>query len=353
LKNRLRVERSNLARRTLRRLKEGMRVWLLIALATFCAVSAVQFCGASAAPSAVGREVYLMGTRCSLTLYTRDAEQGVRRLESFIGILEHAERELSTWRPDSVLTRLNRHPVGPHFELGPLSPLFETLVRWSESTAGTFDPAIGSLVEAWGIRHSGRLPSDTVLAAARERSGMRHYSIVGNSVSKTRPVLMDCGAFGKGEALDRLLAAGGAEPWIVDLGGQMIVHGLPPGQAYWPIDIASPQNRTKTAAPLALTSGSLATSGGSERDLQVNGRRISHILDPRTGQPAQFTGSVSVWHEKALVADILSTALFVMGPEEGLAWAEDRGIAACFLVPDDRGAVRMRTTGAFAPLLRK
>ena len=79
----------------------------------------------------------------------------------------------------------------------------------------------------------------------------------------------------------------------------------------------------------------------------VSGRRIGHILDPGTGGAVAFPGSVTVWHRRALVADILSTALFVMGPDEGVEWAESRGIAACFLVPDRRGSVRMLMTAAF------
>jgi thiamine biosynthesis lipoprotein len=82
-----------------------------------------------------------------------------------------------------------------------------------------------------------------------------------------------------------------------------------------------------------MASGSLSTSGGSERDRRVQGQRIGHIIDPRTGRPSTFDGSVVVWSERGLAADIISTALYVMGPDEGLRWAEPRRIAACFLVP--------------------
>ncbi len=80
----------------------------------------------------------------------------------------------------------------------------------------------------------------------------------------------------------------------------------------------------------------------------VGNRRLGHILDPRTGKPAGFKGSVSVWHEQALIADILSTALYVMGPEKGLSWADGRNVAACFLVPDMEENVEILASQAFS-----
>ena len=96
-----------------------------------------------------------------------------------------------------------------------------------------------------------------------------------------------------------------------------------------------------------MKEGSLATSGGSERDIGTGETRIGHILNPRTGHPIQTSATATVWHERALVADILSTALYVMGVDEGLAWAETHGIAAIFLIPDDAGHVEARATSLF------
>jgi thiamine biosynthesis lipoprotein len=154
---------------------------------------------------------------------------------------------------------------------------------------------------------------------------------------------IDVGGFGKGEALDRAdrALADDPAPWLIDLGGQVTVRGVPPAARAWTVPIAHPRNRVRPVGTMTLSSGSLATSGGSERDAYVNGRRVGHIIDPRTGRPAAFTGSVLVWHPRGLVADILSTALYVMGPDEGLRWAERHGTAACFLIADgDRLTIR-------------
>jgi thiamine biosynthesis lipoprotein len=118
---------------------------------------------------------------------------------------------------------------------------------------------------------------------------------------------------------------------MIDLGGQVAAGSGASESAAWPVAMAHPDDRHRELFEVAFHHGSLSTSGRSQRDRDAGGVRIGHILDPRTGRPASFDGSVSVWHPRALVADILSTALFVMGPEHGLAWASERGIAVCYL----------------------
>ena len=159
---------------------------------------------------------------------------------------------------------------------------------------------------------------------------------------------LNVGAFGKGEALDRARRAAGADwPWMIDLGGQVAVAGAPPAESAWNVSIAEPHRRDRPSIRLRLSAGSIATSGGSERDLRVGRQRIGHILDPRTGWPVAFDGSATVWHEQALVADVLSTALFVMGPEEGLRWADARGIAVVYLTRRSGDAIDVRASQAF------
>ena len=136
---------------------------------------------------------------------------------------------------------------------------------------------------------------------------------------------------------------------MVDLGGQIAVsRELPTGA--WPIVIAHPTRRVEAALEIILDGGSLATSGASERSRDVEGGVVSHIFDPRTGRPLYRPESVTVWHEDALAADILSTALYVLGPGEGLRYANERGLAALFLVPNgvgDQEAVTFLASPAF------
>lgn len=299
-----------------------------------------------------------MGTRCSLTVYTKDQRSGLARLESFVRILESTEEELSTWKEESPLSRINQTPVDVPAAVSPsLCRLLRELHFWSQATQSAFDPAIGSLLEAWGLRQGGRIPSEKVLKAARARAGMRYIKFEPSEcrVTREKEAILDSGAFGKGEALDRVfedLKNPGA-PWLIDLGGQVMVSGHPPHATFWTVGLAHPRHREQSLLTVELTSGSLSTSGGSEHDLRVQGQRIGHILDPRTGCLAPFNGSVTVWHARALIADILSTALYVMGPGEGLAWAEERNLAACFFViakktNEAAEKVEIRATSAFA-----
>jgi thiamine biosynthesis lipoprotein len=292
------------------------------------------------------RRVYLMGTVCTMTAYGRERAPALAEIERSIAMLERCEAELSTWRADSLLGRLNSERVGVPFPAGrPLARLMDELRCWQRETGSAFDPGIGRLLDAWGVHGAGRIPGARELAAALERSGIRAFAVDpgGGTITRLAAATIDSGGFGKGEALDRALRSRPAEagPWLIDLGGQVTASGPPPGRDAWTIDLAHPRDRTRRLLTLALASGSLSSSGGSERDRRVEGRRVGHIFDPRTGQPAAFDGSVTVWDPSGLAADVLSTALYVMGVETGIAWAEARGVAACFAVPSgDRVVIR-------------
>lgn len=303
----------------------------------------------------VERTVHLMGTWATLVVEAADRSAGLQALEQMVGVIERAEASLSTWRADSVLGALNRHPAGQPFGLPPaLCGLWPRLARWHRLTGGAFDPAVGRLVEAWGLRAGGSVPAPGVLRAVRAATGFEHFRFDAETcrVTRTADVTLDAGAFGKGEALRRLVdASAGGDPWMVDFGGQVAVGGKPAG-AGWPVAIAHPARRQQPALALTLTltTGSLATSAASERSVVVDGRPVAHILDPRTGQPIHRPESVTVWHEDPLAADVLSTALYVMGAGEGLDYAERHGIAALFLTPrpdSDTGPVTVRASRMF------
>ncbi len=284
----------------------------------------------------VERQAYVMGTRVLLATREVSRAAGLGVLDRMLSAIESTEGELSTWRDVSLLGQLNAHPVGAPFAAPSwLCGLLEELRYWHDETNGAFDPAIGSLVEAWDLRGNGRIPSSDERESARLRAGIRLFGVASSPCVVTRrsAATIDAGAFGKGLALDRLWAAdfGSGGRWLADLGGQVAV-----GPASWggrQVALAHPVERDRAVVEVRLERGSLAVSGGSERDRRVNDVPVGHILDPRTGRPVSREFSVVVWHSRALVADILATALYVMGADEGLAWAEARGLAACFLLP--------------------
>ena len=286
------------------------------------------------------RSVLLMGTAARFVALAPDRPAALDRLERMVRAVETVEAELSTWRDDSHLTRTNRRAVGQAQILPtPVCGMLARAAHWWRETGGAFDPAIGSLIEAWGVRTGGSVPDPGELAAATARAGMEHLAFdsdaEGCSLTRLAEVTLDAGGFGKGAALDRVRHMVEGEPggWLVDFGGQLAAS-----DGAWPVALAHPEHRDRPALELRLRGGSLATSGGSERDVApANGGRIGHILNPRTGKPVARRGSATVWHADALAADALSTALQVMGPAEGLRWATERGIAACFLLPAEGG----------------
>ncbi|MGE0042472.1 MAG: FAD:protein FMN transferase, partial [Vicinamibacterales bacterium] len=258
----------------------------------------VQFVGAASPGDIVEREVYLMGTRARLATVAADRETGLARLEQLLVPLEAGERRLSTWRADSEISQLNSSVPGRPFALSDETcTLLAVLERCVHDSGGAFDPVVGALTAVWDLHGTGRVPSEAELERARDATGFQALGFAPATCTATRRpgASVDVGAFGKGAALDDAAAiADRGAAWLVDLGGQVAARGAPAGMTGWPVAIAHPLHRDQPVVDLSLLDESIATSGRSERDLWSAGRRFGHILDPRTGRPAPFLGSVTV-----------------------------------------------------------
>jgi thiamine biosynthesis lipoprotein len=240
-----------------------------------------------------------MGTVCEVAAHDQAA------IEAAFAEAARIESMLSTWSEDSELARVNRGEATPSPEL---RSLLDQTLDWSRKTERAFDPRVKALVDVWKTRDAGTLPASTSIAKALQQAQIEE------------------GAFGKGYAIDRMLAL---QPSVtmIDFGGQIAVRGP------LEVSIADPADREHPALALELRDASISTSSGSEKTFDVDGRRFSHILDPRTGEALPPRGSVSVIAREALTADILSTALYVMGEDDGLRWADANGVAAIFITP--------------------
>jgi len=299
----------------------------------------------------IEREVSVMGTSLLLRVAARDRPIATRAGEAAIRAVERTDDVLSTWRPDAELARANQTPCGHETGLSPaLLGLLREAGHLRDVTGGAFDPAIGSLVDAWDLRGAGAVPDADRLRTARAAAGWDRFHLSAAGVTRLHPAAwLDAGAFGKGAALRAArdtLASAGARHALLNFGGQILAvsaEGLPP----WRIAIADPGARTDSIAVLVLRNGSVATSGQSEQTLEVGGRQVGHILDPRSGQPVPAWGSVTVVDPDPLRADALATALFVLGPTLGWAWAEAHHVAALFASRDASG-LSLRSTTALA-----
>lgn len=309
----------------------------------------------------VERRLAVMGTELAVAVEAVDRAAGLAAAERAVRAVEAAEARLSTWRSDSELSGLNRAPVGhPVLLSAELASELAAAAACRRETEGAFDPAIGTLVHAWGLRQGGRVPAPDELAEALAASGFEHVQIslsaggAGGAVRFHPGVLIEEGGFGKGAGLAAAAAALEADPAVVratvDLGGQAVLVG--PGEWRW--GVAHPRHRRRPVLELRLDGGSVATSGNSERALVVDGRRFGHILDPASGRPVPDFGSVTVWTADPLRADCLSTALYAMGPDRALDWASvHEGVEALVVeVPADGGEgsgeeLRVRATAGF------
>jgi thiamine biosynthesis lipoprotein len=246
------------------------------------------------------RARYLMGTVCEVAV--PDGQEP--EIELAFAEAKRIEQMLSTWIDGSELSRLNR---GEDAASPELQALLATAADWSRRTNGAFDPRIKSLIDIWRTRQAGAIPDRAAIARAMQGRQWEE------------------GAFGKGYALDRMLARLTAPEVMIDFGGQLVMRGE------LKVTIADPTNRQRPVVAFTMRDGSLSTSSGSEKTFTIGGRRFSHIIDPRTGDALPPRGSVSVIADDATTADILSTALYVMGEDEGLRWAGANGVGVIFI----------------------
>ena len=317
-------------------------------------------------PEGASRARFLMGTR--LIIECR-GQVDPQLFDEAFGEVARLEGILSNWIESSEVSRLNREgPRAPFPVSGDLLHAVEVSLAWAERTGGAFDPTVESLVRWYGLRAGGAFagfPSPPegergeaageVPESKRPVVGWRHVDVdrEGHSVQFRRDGIgIELGGIGKGIALDaavRILRTGGVVSGLLDFGGQVMVVGETAPEDGWLIGVADPEQRDRAVATVTLHRGSLATSGNSERAVTGDQGRTGHILDPASGAPAQFTGTVSVLAEDGTSADALSTALFVMGPERGLEWAESRGIAALYIRRTDDGELQFMSTRAMRP----
>jgi thiamine biosynthesis lipoprotein len=278
-------------------------------------------CLPSAVP--VERRLSVMGTVLTLSVSGPARPQALAASEEAVREITRVGDLLSTWKPGGPLDGLNHARPGEPVALpSEIWHLLRETFEFSERTGGAFDPAVLPLVRAFDLRGEGRLPDAARLSRARKATGRGCFALDPRgwrAIRLCEEAGLDEGAWGKGYALDRAAAAlreAGVRKALLDLGGQVLALG--PAR----VAVADPRDRSRAAASLAVVDASVSTSGNSERGRIVGGRRIGHLLDPRTGRPARDFGSVTVLAPSGLVADILSTAFFVLGPEQGLVLSE-------------------------------
>ena len=274
-----------------------------------------------------------MGTVYSIAVYSPPSVSVEGAIDGAFAEVDRLDALMSHYRSPSEICAINRGAAaGPMPVSAELFALIEEAIRISAETEGAFDVTVGPLMKAWGFfRRTGRVPSDDELAETRARTGYRqvHLDAVAKTIAFERPGMeLDLGAIGKGYAVDRaaaVLREHGVQSALISSGSSSIATlGAPPGERGWPIALCDPRNRRKTSRLLRLSNLSISISGGYEQMFVMNGRAYTHLLDPRSGQPVQGMLMAAVIGPTNALTDALSTALFVLGAEDGRSFLEKR-----------------------------
>jgi thiamine biosynthesis lipoprotein len=264
--------------------------------------------------------------------------------EAALDLIDELEDQLTVYRDHSEVSRLNATAADRPVEVAPnLFDLIESAAHVTRQTHGAFDIATGALIKAWGFyRREGRVPTPAERAAAMGRTGTRFLALDRDrgTVRYLRKGLeVNLGGIGKGYALDRaaelLAGAWGASSALLHGGASSVrAIGTPPGQPRgWPVSIKHPWDASRRLGTVYLRGTALGTSAATFQHFEYNGRKLGHLLDPRTGWPAEGIEQASVLAPTAAEADALSTAFFVLGVESTARYCRTRPDVGVVLLP--------------------
>ena len=277
-------------------------------------------------------------------------------------VLARIDDRMSTWRPESELSRFNRHRSTEPFPVSADTlAVFRHALEISGLTGGAFDVTVAPLVDAWGFGPAGRpaaFPDSAEVERLRARVGYRQLELdaAASTIRKLQPeVAADLSALAKGYAVDQvadLLRGERVESYLIEVGGEVRARGRSERGDAWRVGIERPEpGPPLLQRQFGIRDLALATSGDYRNFYELDARRLSHTIDPRTGRPvAHGLASASVLDPLCVRADALATALEVLGPEDGFALAADNGWAALLIGRQPDGTLYERETPAFTAL---
>jgi thiamine biosynthesis lipoprotein len=268
-----------------------------------------------------------MGTTFSVVLHGPDRTKLEAAAKSALDEAHRLDRLLSNYLPASELSRVNREAAqGPVAVSRELFQFLDSALRYSRQSEGAFDMTVGPLMKTWRFyKDEGALPKADEVAKALTRIGYRHV-ILDDATKAVRfdlaGIELDPGGIGKGYAVDSMVAVlrqAGVKSALVSAGGSSVyAMGTPPGKSGWRIPIRAPDDPNREVAHIELKDASISTSGGYEKFFRAGGKVYSHIMDPRTGYPAQGTVAVSVVAPRTIDSEVWAKPYFI----NGRAWTE-------------------------------
>lgn len=269
-------------------------------------------------------------------------------LAAAVGLVD---RQMSSWKPDSDLMRLNRTPVGEWLDLpAEILTVLAAAAQIGVESDGLFDIGVGDIVQAWGFgpAQGGIDPEAIKQSVARPQTGPAFELDTGRA-RRLRDVQLDLAGIAKGYGVDALAetcARHGLTDYLVGIDGEMRGAGHRPDGKPWAVALEEPLVGTRKALGVIELSGrAVATSGDYRHFVRLGDARLSHTMNPRTGGPVHGAlASVSVMAPTCMQADAWATVLLVLGVVAGPALARAKGIEAIFLIPRETGVEQIVTT---------
>src|SRR3989339_845241 len=273
----------------------------------------------------------IMGTFAEVSIYSSDEKTAGKAIEGALDEMERMDRIMSNYKNDSELSKVNKKaakaPVPCNEEL---LDVMEQSQYYSELSGGAFDITVSPIVALWGFfSEKGHVPPDKEIEKLLPAVSYKNIVInKSNDTKKPATIFLkntqtqiDLGAIGKGYAVDKALEnikKCGIDNGCINLGGNIYVLGTPPGKNAWKIGVQHPRDGNEILGYLELKNEATATSGDYERFFEFNGKRYSHIINPRTGRPVSGVLATTIIAPTGTKVDALSTIVFVLGHEKGL-----------------------------------
>lgn len=292
------------------------------------------------------RTLKLMGSRFDITVVAGSKNQGDEYIDLAVHEISRIEKLISEWDSLSETSEVIRNAGIKAVKVDKeLYDLIGRCIKISELTDGAFDISYASMDRIWKYDGSmKRLPTEEEVMQSVEKVGYKNIVLdpQNGTVFLTKPGMrIGFGAIGKGYAADmaeQLLISKGVVAGIMNASGDLSTWGTQPDGSPWMVGITNPLNKDKVFSWFPLDNNAVVTSGNYEKYVEFNGKRYTHIIDPRTGWPVSGLTSATIFAPKAELADALATSVFVMGLETGIDFVNQLPGIECVIV-DDKGKI--------------
>ena len=290
----------------------------------------------------------LLGSPFEITVVAIDSVEGANYTTMAINEVKRIENFISDWIPSSQISNVNQNAgIKAIIVDKEVYDLVERAIKISKLTSGAFDISYASMDRIWKFDGSMKeMPSEEAIKKSVEKVGYQNIILNPNDTSiflKNKGMKLGLGGIGQGYIADKikvLLQVKGCKAGLVNVSGDINTWGKQPNGEMWTVGIVNPMNKNKVFATFPLDDSAVETSGSYEKYVTFNGKRYSHIIDPRTGYPSSGIISVSVFAKQTELADALATGIFVLGIEVGLDLINQLNGIGCIIV-DDKGNIHV------------